>query len=153
MPTSKPTLPGVKQKSTPLQNSYPNHRKRKAPSTDQEQPSSIAPAGGAPSAAKKAKRIKQRERRKAKRSDEHESLLDSEQGINTAFAFMDPSLTADYLAQKIEWAGKDLSVVELADLRVSGMWLLGSRSLRDVITRCLWGVTPALTFRLPEQET
>ena len=121
MPTSKPILPGVKQKSASLQSSCLNHRKRKAPLTDQEQPSSIAPAGDAPSAAKKAKRIKQKERRKAKRSDEHESLLDSEQGINTAFAFMDPSLTADYLAQKIEWAGKDLSVVELADLRVSGM--------------------------------
>lgn len=67
-----------------------------------------------------AKKPKKNRNKKAKRSEEDESLFDLEKSINTAFAFMDPSLTADYLAQKIEWAGKDLSAVEIADLEISG---------------------------------
>jgi protein CMS1 len=49
-----------------------------------------------------------------------DSLLDEQHGVNKAFQLMDSQLLADYLAQKTSRFGKDLTVVELADLSISG---------------------------------
>ncbi|KAJ2895165.1 csm1-like protein [Zalerion maritima] len=109
-------------------------KKRKAPHTATDSTSStlsqsVSEAQQEP-VQKKAKKSKSK--KKAKRSEEDESLFDTEKGINTAFAFMDPMLMADYLAQKIEWAGgNDLSSVELGDLGVQGTSIYDTTSFQS----------------------
>ncbi|ORY60505.1 U3-containing 90S pre-ribosomal complex subunit-domain containing protein [Pseudomassariella vexata] len=51
--------------------------------------------------------------------EQDESLLDTELGVNKGYAFMDPQLLADHLAQKTTRFGSDLSPIELADLYIS----------------------------------
>lgn len=46
--------------------------------------------------------------------------LDTELGINTAFARLDNQLLADHLLQKLTRFGADLSPVEVADLTIPG---------------------------------
>lgn len=113
---TRPAKVSVKANAKPY-----NVKKRKAP------PSKPTPTSSTPVtetdadgelAAKKAKKPKNK--KKAQRSEEEESLFDLENGINTAFAFMDPGLMADYLAQKLDWTGNELSSIELADLSIRG---------------------------------
>lgn len=72
---------------------------------------------GAKKAAKKAKP-------KKGKTDEDEEL-DTQNGINKAFAHMDNQLLADYVAQRTRKYESDLSLVELEDKYISGTfdWL------------------------------
>lgn len=60
-------------------------------------------------------------RRKKKKTgyEQDDSLLDTELGVNSGIAFMDPQLMADHLAQRTTKFGTDLSPLELADLYIS----------------------------------
>ncbi|KAK9775160.1 putative Protein CMS1 [Seiridium cardinale] len=60
-------------------------------------------------------------RRKKRKTgyEQDDTLLDTELGVNTAIAFMDPQLMADHLAQRTSKFATDLSSVELADLYIS----------------------------------
>ncbi|KAI1844631.1 hypothetical protein JX265_001619 [Neoarthrinium moseri] len=60
-------------------------------------------------------------RRKKRKTgyEQDDSLLDTELGVNTGVALMDPQLMADHLAQRTTRFGTDLSSVELADLYIS----------------------------------
>jgi protein CMS1 len=51
--------------------------------------------------------------------EEEDSLLDTQAGLNTGIALMDPQLLADHMAQRTTKFGTDLSPVELSDLYVS----------------------------------
>ncbi|KAK3336194.1 U3-containing 90S pre-ribosomal complex subunit-domain containing protein [Cercophora scortea] len=58
-------------------------------------------------------------RRKRKKARQDDADLDTEAGLNKAFARMDGQLVADHIAQKTSRFGSDLSSIELSDLYVS----------------------------------
>ena len=63
-------------------------------------------------------------KRKSAAQQEEDDMMDVEAGINTSISFMDPQLLSDYLAQKVNRFGTELSTVEIADLIVSGAGLM-----------------------------
>ncbi|KAK6206132.1 Protein cms1 [Pestalotiopsis sp. IQ-011] len=76
------------------------------------------------SKAKSKKRLREddgvvRKKKKKTGYEQDDSLLDTELGVNTGIAFMDPQLMADHLAQRMTKFGTDLSPLELADLYIS----------------------------------
>ncbi|KAK0628699.1 U3-containing 90S pre-ribosomal complex subunit-domain containing protein [Bombardia bombarda] len=58
-------------------------------------------------------------KKRSKKLREDESDLDTEKGLNMAFARMDGQLLADHIAQKTTRFATDLSSIELSDLYVS----------------------------------
>lgn len=77
----------------------------------------------AASKAKSKKRSREEDgsRRKKRKTgyEQDDSLMDTEIGVNTGIALMDPQLLADHLGQRTTRFGTDLSSVELADLYLS----------------------------------
>lgn len=88
--------------------------------------------GGVPliEAPKKRKRddAEKRKAKKARRNkapaDIDEDELDQELGVNKSIATMDGNLMVNYIARRVQKFEKDLSTVELDELRLPGMSIL-----------------------------
>jgi protein CMS1 len=72
--------------------------------------------------AKKTKSAKHSHNRKTKAIEDDE--LDTEAGVNNMFSHMDSQLLADYVATRTRMHESDLSLVELEDKYIPGMYYL-----------------------------
>lgn len=76
-----------------------------------------------------SKRAAKRKKLKNRKKNEDDEDIDVEAGINTAIGRMDGRLLADYVAQRTKRFGNDLSLVELEDRYLPGLWNCHSSGL------------------------
>lgn len=101
-------------KAAPVARPNKSAKKRKAPTVQDDEPST---AVATEQQQRPTKKPKQKKNRPADANDE-DALLDLDAGINTIFTRMDSDLLADHVAAKTKRFGADLSTVELSDLYV-----------------------------------